>query len=113
MIYNEGLIQLPSDVLPIPQAQPINLSLKCDSDLDNIDVVAIGNGATVASMQMTGDSILHHVYLKTMSSDECKNRLKRHTNELFAVICADPHEGKYVYHGDSGKIIHINTTVSQ
>lgn len=80
------------------------MSTKCSKDLDNINVIAIGNGAAIVSVNMTGDSILRHVYLTTMPTAECQSRLKRHTNEPFSVICAEPNEGKYVYHGDSGRI---------
>lgn len=97
-----GLIELPSKLTPNSYVKPINISIKCDKELDNIDVIAIGNGATKMTMQKTGDSILRHVYLTTMSSDDCSNRLKRHTNQAFSVMCADPVEGKCVYHGDSG-----------
>lgn len=94
-----------------PYVHPINLSNnKCGTDLDNIDVVAIGNGATSRRANMPYDNLLRYADFTTMSSDECDNFLKKH-NKTYSVICLEPKDGASVSRGDSGNVAILNTTL--
>lgn len=74
---------------------------ECGDDVSNIDVIALGNGATSVYYGRE-DMLLRLVYLTTMTSADCENRLRRH-KKRFSVICAEQNEfGGRVWNGDSG-----------
>lgn len=73
-------------------------------DLENIDVIAIGNGDISMGGYEPDDHIVRYVYLTTLSSEECARRMKDHNNTN-SIICADPKDGACVGHGDSGNLV--------
>lgn len=99
-----GLLELPRTIERNAFIQPVSISNKCDIDLDNIDVIAIGNGKVSMRGGELRDYMLRHVYLTTISSDECVNRVDRRHNGTFSVICANPNDGASIARGDSGTI---------
>lgn len=84
-----------------PYIQLVNLSSKCDTDLGNIDAIAIGNGDISMRAYKPRDNLVRFAHLTTMSSAECEHRTKKHNNS-FAIICAEPKNDACVAHGDSG-----------
>lgn len=104
-----GLIELPSKLEPNQYVHPIQLPTECGNDLENIDVIAIGNGIT-SIFGKRWDTILREIHLTTMSSEECNNRMQEYAGS-FSVICAKPNNGQSISKGDSGK--HSKTILKQ
>lgn len=102
---HSGLLELPRQVAQNAYIQPVSFSSKCGTDLDNIDVIAIGNGRTSLSFWETPDHVLRHAYLKTISSDECLERVKARHKGPYSVICVNPNDGAGCARGDSGEAI--------
>lgn len=95
-------MELPERIVPNAYIQPVKISNKCGTDVDIIDVIAIGTGKTSLRRWVLNDFVLRHVYLTTIPSIVCENRLNRRHNETYSVICVDPNDGASVAPGDSG-----------
>lgn len=94
------MIELPTQIKPNQYVQPIQLPTECGDDLENVEVVAIGNGLT-SIWGPRWDTILREAHLTTMSAKECDDRVKKH-GKNFSVICAKPNNGQSTCKGDSG-----------
>lgn len=99
-MYDLALLELPTKVVSNAFFQPVNISTKCGTDLDNIDVVAVGKGKTAFNGDL--DFVLRHVHAKIMPSAECEDYSKKF-NETMHVMCAEPLNGSYLLHGDLGE----------
>lgn len=101
-IYSKGLIELTRRLVPNSHIQAIQLSRDCGDELENVDAIAVGNGRT-HPFNSYGDTMLRHIYLTTMSSVDCANRLKKF-DKPFSVICAEPRSSQSIFRGDSGNM---------
>lgn len=96
-----GLIKLPREIELGQFIQPVKLLAKCDDNLDNINVVAVGNGITVLGRGIE-DRLLRQANLTTMSVDESKQRLDNFDRHDL-VVCVEPKLGRSTFLGDSGE----------
>lgn len=100
-IYNifliSGLIKLSQPIPSNPFVRPVKLPTNCGLGLDEVSVIAVGNGD-----KLTGDydRKIRHAYLKTMSNTLCANVAKR--NMPWSVFCVDVLHGQSIFSGDSG-----------
>lgn len=96
-----GLIELPATVELSQYVQPIRLSTECGDDLENIDVIVLGNGLT-ALIGPRQDRIVRRADFTTMSSEACEDRMTKYDGN-FSVICVEPTRNQTVCVGDAGK----------
>lgn len=99
----QGLIELPSKVVPNQYIQPIQLPTECGDNLENIDVIAIGSGKSNL-FGRNQDSLMRHGYFATMLSDNCTKRLINNYKNPASVLCAEPNMSQSIYRGDSGML---------
>lgn len=105
-VYDMGLVELTTKLMPDASAKPINISNKCDTHLDNVDAIAVGKGKTSFAFSLS-DLVeelrkLRHIYVSTIPSNDCDEYLKKF-NETFHVMCSEPWKRSHLLHGDSGE----------
>lgn len=91
-------MKLPRKPVISPFIQPIRLPTECGENLENIEVVAIGNG--MPSYSEDG-SQMQHIYQTTMTFEDCERMERRHEMQL-TIICTFANASHSIYLGDSG-----------
>lgn len=94
-------MELPRKAASSPYIHPIQLPTECGDDLENVDVIAIGNGLTEMYLN-SDDKRVRHIHQKTMSFKDCDHAEKKH-GKTFDVICTSANVTHTIWHGDSGK----------
>lgn len=102
MSFSAGLVHLPRTFRPSPNIQPIALPTECGNNLENIEVVAVGNGLTYRGGRRH-DTLLRHVNLTTMSFEDCNDYLTKKHDLSYSVICTRVSSGRSICNGDSGE----------
>lgn len=101
LVWNDiGLINLPEKPRRSPNIQPIQLPTKCETN-ENVEVIAMGNGAASTNTDTGLAPILQFALLNTTTRRQCREQFPF----LFfrrSVICAVSDYKQSVCHGDSG-----------
>lgn len=80
---------------------PAKLPTKCHYNFGDVDVIAVGNGQKSKDSYGSGDLLMRHIYLKTMSFDDSLDGLEDFS-EPHTVICTEPISDRSIFYGDSG-----------
>lgn len=102
-----GLLELPEAIESSDYAQPVELAPNCLPHMGDVEVIAIGRGATEAEAKSYADiwdKRIRHVELETLSKSECmkETELSPLLTHSASVICARSSNDRAAYFGDSG-----------
>lgn len=99
------MLELPKKIVSTRCVQPLPLT-DCGADLENIGVIAAGNGRTSTNSSDEWNKVLREIRVETMTAEVCTNVLKWLGNKQFSVICTKPDSTGYgtAYQGDSGNV---------
>lgn len=99
-----GLIELATPIILNDRIQPIKLPNKCQKNLTDEPLIAIGNGLNYFDIdKMVRPLLLKHAYYNAVSFLNCI-RTARYGGNPHSILCILPREDGLVHLGDSGII---------